>query len=145
VVDHHLDIHSGQTAWVAVAHADLDYYEAVTALGDLEAPRVPFPRGWQSRSFALTGDRAWIGRRGRSRGPRPEIDLGGWPFDPGVSRLHAVLMATPEGWALVDPGSAGGTSLNYPTAQVPVDTVTPLVDGDRIYVGSWTTITLHHL
>ena len=143
-------VHSGHqlpahTGWVAVAHADLDYYEAATALGDLEAPRVPFPRDWPSRTFVLSGERAWIGRRGRARGHRPEIDLGGWPFDPGVSRLHAVLLAVPDGWALLDSGSAGGTSLNYPTARVPVDELTPLVDGDRIHLGAWTTITLRRV
>jgi hypothetical protein len=79
------------TGWVATAHADVDYYDAATALGDLESPRVPFPREWPPRTFVLTGDRVWIGRRGSRRGHRPEIDLGGWPFDPGVSRLHAVL------------------------------------------------------
>jgi FHA domain len=150
LVDSRHVVHSGhrrpaRTGWVAVAHADLDYYEAATALGDLEAPRLPFPRDWPARTFVLSGERAWIGRRGRTRGHRPEIDLGGWPFDPGVSRLHAVLLAVPDGWALLDPGSAGGTSLNYPTARVPVDEVTPLVDGDRIHLGAWTTITLRRV
>src|SRR5215469_13456080 len=60
------------TGWVAVAHADRDYYEAATALGDLESPRVPFPRDWPPRTFGLNGDQAWIGRRGRTRGHRPE-------------------------------------------------------------------------
>jgi hypothetical protein len=141
------------TGWVALAHADQDYYEAATALGDLESPRVPFPRGWAPRTFVLHGAQAWIGRRGTARGTvrgtvrghRPEIDLGGWPYDPGVSRLHALLLAVPGGWALMDPGSAGGTALNYPTARVPVDVLTPLVDGDRIYLGAWTTITLRRL
>jgi hypothetical protein len=133
------------TGWVAVAHADRDYYEAATALGDLESPRVPFPRDWPPRTFGLNGDQAWIGRRGRTRGHRPEIDLGGWPFDPGVSRLHAVLLVVPGGWALMDTGSAGGTALNYPTARIPVDVAMPLVDGDRIHVGAWTTITLRRV
>jgi hypothetical protein len=130
---------------VAVAHADREYYEAATALGDLEAPRVPFPRDWAPRTFVLTGDRAWIGRRGQVRTNRPQIDLGGYPSDPGVSRLHAVLLAVPDGWALMDPGSAGGTALNYPTARVPLDVPTLLVDGDRIHVGAWTTITLRRV
>jgi hypothetical protein len=133
------------TGWVAVACADRDYYEAATALGDLESPRVPFPRDWAPRTFVLSGDRVWIGRRGNARGHRLEIDLGGWPFDPGVSRLHAMLLAVPSGWALMDPGSTGGTALNYPTASVPVDVLTPLVDGDRIHVGAWTTITLRRV
>jgi hypothetical protein len=39
----------------------------------------------------------------------------------------------------------GGTALNYPTARVPVDVPMPLVEGDRIDLGAWTTITLQRV
>jgi hypothetical protein len=131
------------TGWVAVARADAAYYEAATAMGDLEAPRVPFPRDWPARSFVLRGERAWIGRRGRSRGTRPEIDLGGWPADPNVSRLHALLLAVPgRGWALLDPGSACGTTVNDAATPIAVDALVPVGAGDRIHLGAWTTIVL---
>jgi hypothetical protein len=55
------------------------------------------------------------------------------------------LLAVPGGWALLDPGSAGGTALNHATELVPVDVLTPLVDGDRIHVGAWTTITIRRV
>ena len=43
----------------------------------------------------------------------PEIDLSVPPADPGVSRLHAVLLKAPDGtWSVIDPGSANGTVVN---------------------------------
>ena len=48
---------------------------------------------------------AGIGRAG----PPPA----GPPADPGVSYLHAVLIAEPDGgWAVLGPGSANGTQVN---------------------------------
>ena len=83
-----------------------------------------------------------IGRRSVSRGVDPEIDLTGPPADPGVSRLHAVLIATPDGgWAVLDPGSANGTLVNG--TEIPTGVQVPLCDGDRINLGGWTAITVH--
>uniref|UniRef100_UPI0036F1EE15 FHA domain-containing protein n=1 Tax=Fodinicola feengrottensis TaxID=435914 RepID=UPI0036F1EE15 len=46
------------------------------------------------------------------------------------------------GWAVVDVGSANGTTLNDdPTALSP-NVPRPVAAGDRIHVGAWTTITL---
>ncbi len=73
----------------------------------------------------------------------PEIDLGAPPEDPGVSHLHAVLLAQPDGtWNLVDPGSTNGTTVNGGSEPIPVNVPKPMADGDRIHVGAWTTITL---
>ena len=83
-----------------------------------------------------------IGRRSVSRGIDPEIDLTGPPADPGISRLHAVLIAAPDGgWAVLDPGSANGTLVNG--TEIPTGVEVPLHDGDRINVGGWTAITVH--
>ena len=83
-----------------------------------------------------------IGRRSVSRGVDPEIDLTGPPADPGISRLHAVLIATPDGgWAVLDPGSANGTLVNG--TEIPTGVQVPLYDGDRINLGGWTAITVH--
>jgi hypothetical protein len=58
--------------------------------------------------------------------------------------LHAVLLAQPDGgWALVDPGSTNGTTVNDDPAPIKTDIPVPLNDGDRIHVGAWTTITVH--
>ena len=82
-----------------------------------------------------------IGRRSASRGIDPEIDLTGQPTDPGVSHLHAVLQAEPDGsWAVLDPGSANGTMVNG--REIAAGKRVPLRDGDRIYVGAWTVLTV---
>ena len=84
-----------------------------------------------------------IGRRSAARPVEPEIDLADPPTDPGISRLHAVLIAGPDGaWSVLDPGSANGTLLNG--REIPVGDLIRLRDGDRINLGLWTVITVHH-
>ena len=62
--------------------------------------------------------------------------------DPGISRLHAVLIAVPAGhWAVLDPGSANGTLVNG--AEIAIGEQVRLQDGDRINLGAWTAITVH--
>ena len=71
----------------------------------------------------------------------PEIDLTGPPTDPGVSRLHAVLVAGADGsWSVTDPGSPNGILVNG--KDVPAGAVVPLRHGDRIHLGAWTVITI---
>jgi pSer/pThr/pTyr-binding forkhead associated (FHA) protein len=56
-------------------------------------------------------------------------------------RLHAVLIRAADGsWSVLDPGSANGTQVNG--AQIARDQQVPLRDGDRIYLGAWTRITI---
>jgi hypothetical protein len=110
-------------AWEAVVDADRDYYERTSP------DEVTFPDSYPTRVFTLTEDEVLIGRRSESRGIHPQIDLSGSPEDSALSRSHAVLRRLADGtWTLVDPGSSNVT--------------VPLKDGDRIYVGAWTRITL---
>ena len=132
----------GPAVWTAVVSSDRDYYERVRAESGPDLAQVPFPAYCAERRFRLTGNQMRIGRRSVSRGLDPEIDLTGPPADPGISRLHAVLIATPDGsWAVLDPGSANGTLVNG--NEVPTDSHVPLHDGDRINLGAWTAITVH--
>jgi pSer/pThr/pTyr-binding forkhead associated (FHA) protein len=109
--------------------------------GALAGPSVPFPSYSNERRFPLAGNQMRIGRRSAARGVEPEIDLAGPPADPGVSRLHAVLIAGPDGtWGVLDPGSANGTLLNG--REIAVGNLVPLHDGDRINLGAWTAITV---
>jgi pSer/pThr/pTyr-binding forkhead associated (FHA) protein len=131
-----------QATWTAVVGADHAYYERVQAVTGPEGAAVTFPSYYAERRFQLVGNQMRIGRRSVSRGLAPEIDLTGPPADPGISRLHAVLIATPDGnWAVLDPGSANGTLVNG--AEIGVGDQIPLHDGDRINLGAWTAITVH--
>ena len=121
--------------------ADRAYYDAVRAGDGPDAATIGYPAYCAERRFRLDGTEVRIGRHSASRGLDPEIDLTGPPTDPGVSRLHAVLIATPDGgWAILDPGSANGTLVNG--TEVPQGERVPLHDGDRINLGAWTAITV---
>ena len=123
--------------------ADRRYYDSVIAQGGPDAARIVFPAYCPERHFPLNGGQVRIGRRSRSRGIFPEIDLSGPPEDPGISHLHAVLVAQPDGsWTLIDPGSANGTKINDATDPIATNVPVPLTDGDRIYIGAWTVIQL---
>jgi len=103
---------------------------------------VGFPAHISERRIRLTGKQMRIGRRSVARDLVPEIDLADRPVDPGVSRLHAVLTAAPDGtWSISDPGSANGTLVNG--REIAIGETVTLHEGDRINLGAWTVITVH--
>jgi hypothetical protein len=123
--------------WTAVVTADRAYYDAVQAVGGPDAADIAFPAYFPKRRFRLVGAEMRIGRHSASSGIDPEIDLSVPPADPGVSRLHAVLLKSADGtWSVVDPGSANGTAVNG--SEIPPGQAVPLYDGDRIHLGAWT-------
>jgi len=125
------------TEWTAVVSADRAYYDSIQAAGGPDAAAIAFPAYCPQRRFRLAGSEVRIGRHSRSSGIDPEIDLSVPPADPGVSRLHAVLLRAPDGsWSVVDPGSANGTAVNG--SEIPHGQAVPLRDGDRIHLGAWT-------
>ncbi len=127
--------------WSAVISADRGYFDEVIADGALEETEIRFPGSYQQRSIRLSGTEMRIGRRSVSRGIAPEIDLSGPPADPGISHLHAVLIAQQDGtWLLLDQGSSNGTQVNG--RQVASGVPVPLRDGDRISLGVWTVLTV---
>jgi hypothetical protein len=132
------------SGWRVVVSADREYFERMRATWGPDADQVAFPAYCPQRLFELTGQQLLIGRRSRSRGVAPEIDLTGPPEDVGVSHTHALLVATPDGWSVVDLDSANGTYLNAGTDQLAAHTPTPLGDGDTVHVGAWTTLTVSH-
>jgi FHA domain len=132
-----------QGTWSAVIIADRAYYDQMIAESGPEAADIVFPPYCPERTVELTRPEIRIGRRSVSRGLIPEIDLGGPPEDPAVSHTHAVLLARPDGtWALVDPGSTNGTTVNGAIDPIAFNVEVPVGNGDRIHVGAWTTITL---
>ena len=129
------------TTWSVVVTADRAYFDQMQMKAPPAGPALPFPAGLGERRFALAGTRMRIGRRSAVRGVEPEIDLSEPPADPGISRLHALLLAAPDGsWALLDVGSANGTLLNG--REIAAGDLIPLHDGDQINLGAWTTITV---
>jgi FHA domain len=128
-------------AWTAVVASDREYFEAVVAAGGPDAATLTFPDYCPERRFRLAGPEMRIGRRSASQGLEPEIDLTGPPTDPGVSRLHAALLAQPDGsWTILDPGSENGTMVNG--TEIAAGERVPLHDGDRVHLGAWTVITI---
>lgn len=129
--------------WTAIVAADRAWFEEVGRRDGPDAPGLEFPRYCPERRFVLAGPQMAIGRRSRSRGTEPEIDLAGPPLDPGVSAHHALLLAQPDGhWQLVDVGSTNGTSLGGAPEPIAPHTPVALADGDCIKIGAWTTITI---
>ena len=127
--------------WTAVVSSDHDYFEDVVAAGGPDSASLMFPDYCPERRFRLAGPEMRIGRRSASQGLEPEIDLTGPPTDPGVSRMHAALIAEPDGsWAILDPGSENGTLVNG--TEIAAGVRVPLHDGDRIHLGAWTAITI---
>lgn len=128
---------AGGRALVAVITADRPYYESH------DVSEVDFPLGAPARSIELPAAPVHIGRRSRSRGTDPGIDLAGPPEDSAVSHAHASLLPTPDGaWELVDHGSTNGTYLNESPEPLAANQPRRVGPGDRIYVGAWTRITL---
>ena len=122
--------------------ADRTWFEEVRRQHGADVAALEFPR--YAAGAQLRADRraAWrSGGSSRSRGTTPEIDLAG--LDPGVSAVHALLVARSDGgWDLVDLGSTNGTTLRSPTARSRPHVPVPLADGAVVHLGAWTTITL---
>ena len=126
--------------WRVVVTADRGYYDRMRTAADPSGEVVAFPSFCPERRFTLTGGQVLVGRRSRSRGIEPAIDLTGPPEDSGVSHTHALFVAGPTGWSVVDLDSANGTYLNDATDPLPPNQPTPLQPGDRVHLGAWTTL-----
>lgn len=129
--------------WSVVVTADRSWFDEVRRRANRDAATLEFPLCCPPRRFVLSGSQLAIGRRSRSRGTDPEIDLTGPPLDPGVSALHAVLLPRPDGgWSLVDLGSTNGTAVGDDPEPIPPNRSVPLTAGDRIRIGAWTALTV---
>lgn len=127
--------------WRVVITADRAYFDAVVAERGQDAEPIEFPGTAPERGVDLSGTQMRIGRRSASRAIEPEIDLTGPPGDPGISHLHAVLIAQQDGtWSVLDTGSANGTQVNG--HNIESGEPTPLRDGDSICLGAWTRLTI---
>jgi len=124
-----------------VVTASRPHYSAMITADGPGASEIRFPGHCPQRRFPLSGPQMRIGRRSISREIIPEIDLTGPPADPGISRLHAILLAQLDGsWAVVDVASENGTAVNG--TEIPAGQPVPLRSGDSICIGAWTAITI---
>jgi len=122
--------------WTATIAADRKYFE------DNAIEGVEFPADAPSREVTLPAPQVRIGRRSRSKGTNPEIDLA--DSDPGTSHSHALLTLSVDGvWLVSDLGSTNGTYVNDEQQPLGAGQTRSLKDGDQVHVGAWTTITLH--
>jgi serine/threonine protein kinase len=127
--------------WTAVVTADRNYYERIQAVNESDTKSMVFPADFEARHIPLAGDELLIGRRSKSTGVTPEIDLIGPPTDPGVHRMHARLVRAPDGtWTIIDLGHDNGIAVNG--RDVPKGATVPLQAGDNIHLGAWTKITI---
>jgi len=123
--------------WTAQLGSDRAYYDRMRAVRGLYGADIAFPDRTVERRIVLAGKQMRIGRRSAKGDLNPEIDTA----DPGVSRLHAVLIAAQDGsWAILDSGSANGTYLN--DRKIAKGDVVTLREGDLITLGAWTAITI---
>lgn len=82
-------------------------------------------------------DEYTLGRADPALESAPDVDL--TPYDAygrGVSRLHAVLRRSPDGWEILDLGSTNGTRLNG--ARLLPQAPQAVRDGDEIRLGDLT-------
>ena len=86
--------------------------------------RLTFILNGELRTFVLERERVGLGRQ-------EENDLA--IPDHTVSRRHAEIFRTPEGWRIADLGSRNGTAVNGEPVQE-----APLASGDEIALGTFT-------
>lgn len=126
--------------WVAVVEVDPRWYELKGALADQPCPPA------SSSTVPLSNHTALIGRSSASRGVRPEITL---DADTGVSRRHAQFVRDGDSLTVVDLSSTNGTYVvaagGEPDERTPAlvpGVPSELHDGDRVYVGAWSRLTV---
>lgn len=124
------------------ATADREFFDRMQSHDGPDARSLLFPAVYPPRTFNLNDQQIFIGRRSKSRGIEPDIDLSAAPEDSGVSHAHAAIINAEGRWCLVDVGSSNGTYLNASVEPIPANTPTQLSHGDRIHLGAWTTLTV---
>ncbi len=80
---------------------------------------------------STTSDHCWL---------YPDINLSTRALDPGVTRRHAVLQRSAEGWGLMDLVSTNGTWLNTDPAPLASKVVVGLHGGEWIRLGLFSVI-----
>lgn len=127
-------------AWLVVVEVDPAWYALKGELADRPLPPA------STSTVPIAQHVSLIGRTSQSRGLRPEVAL---DADTAVSRRHAQLVLEGGQLSVVDLSSTNGTHV-CDRGVVPAAEVEPLVsgvpavldDGDQIFVGAWTRLTV---
>ena len=82
------------------------------------------PDGWDGTTIEVTGTHATIGR---GEDTTVKVD------EPSISRHHAAIDLTDQGWEISDKGSSQGTSVNW--MRVDAEERVRIEDGDRVELG----------
>lgn len=130
----------GAGSWIVVVEVDAAWH---ALKGELADRPLPAP----STSTVPIGHHAsLVGRTSQSRGLRPEIAL---DADTAVSRRHAQFILDDEKLSVVDLSSTNGTFVldagAVPTAEsaaLAPGVAAVLDDGDQIFVGAWSRLTV---
>lgn len=127
-------------SWIVVVEVDPAWH---ALKGELADRPLPSP----STSTVAVGQHAsLVGRTSQSRGLRPEVAL---DADTAVSRRHAQLILDGDKLSVVDLSSTNGTFV-LDRDIVPTADTEPLApgvaalldDGDQIFVGAWSRLTV---
>lgn len=143
-----------------IAHDDDESASGMLVEGVVRASglRLHVHRGWgtagpRDTDIGLPNSELHIELDGKSIMIGNGLVLGRWPFshpdfdaaleplivsDPAVSRLHALVMPTSDGIAIVDRGSHNGSWVmrgSEPPMQVEKNSSEPLAPGDQIRIG----------
>ena len=130
----------GATRWVVIVEIDPAWFALKGELSDQQCPAA------SSSTVQIAGHTTLVGRTSQSRGVRPEIALDN---DTGVSRRHAQFVREADVVSVVDLSSTNGTYVVVAGTAADEDTPplapgVPVVlgDGDQVYVGAWSRLTL---
>jgi hypothetical protein len=127
-------------SWIVVVEVDPAWH---ALKGELADRPLPSP---STSTVSLAQHASLIGRTSQSRGLRPEVAL---DADTAVSRRHAQLILDGEKLTVVDLSSTNGTFV-LDRDIVPTADTEPLApgvaamldDGDQIFVGAWSRLTV---
>ncbi len=130
----------GGPDWLVVVEVSPEWYALKGSLADQPCPPP------STSTIRLVGHTSLVGRTSQSKGIRPEVAL---DQDTGVSRRHAQFVRDGEHMTIVDLSSTNGTSVVYhgeaPSDDTPAITpgvATAIDDGDAVFLGAWTKLTL---
>ena len=128
------------SSWCVEVAIDPEWYSIKGVLADRPCP-APTTATW-----ALGSGTTLVGRTSSKRGVHPELPL---DDDTGISRRHAEFVVSGEKLFVIDRSSTNGTYVFGPgesysgeTPPIAPEIARALADGDRVYLGAWTRLTV---